>query len=110
MSNTNSALPFNRANLKDLEDAFGVPRFSGAASENWDVTLNGMVLQGGSVSVTSSTTVVPFNVSFPKQVLGVFCTCSDAHALGVTVSNLNEFTITHGTGGTHSVYWWAIGV
>ncbi|MCV6900763.1 hypothetical protein OE165_27405, partial [Escherichia coli] len=69
----NSAMPNSGASLEDLERALGIPRFGGATGENWTILLNGLIVQGGKITLpAAATTSFPFNDPLTLQVLGVF--------------------------------------
>lgn len=107
----NSAGAFSRSSVEDLRETIGIPQFSGASGENWAFVFNGMIFQGGIVSVPSAVaTVFDFHAPFTLQVLGVFMQPTvSGTAPGVSATTLNTFTVDH-TGIVHDCYWWAIGV
>lgn len=105
----NSAPSFDRSSLSDLREAVGVPQFSGAAGENWAFVFNGLIFQGGTISVPAAITVFDFHAPFTQQVLGMFIQPQTrGHAPGVTTT-LDTFTVDH-SGSTDDCYWFAIGV
>jgi hypothetical protein len=106
----NSALPYTEAGAKDLQQSLGTPQFSGATSENWDLVFNGMIIQGGKITIpATSPTTFQFSVPFTQQVLGVFVQRASVLSAGAEAANLAEFTITS-PGAAGNAYWWAIGV
>jgi len=105
----NSSLPYTDATLDALRESIGVPQFSGATSENWAFVFNGMIFQGGKISVPAGATAFDFPAPLTQQVLGVFLQTTVAATVYVSATTLNTFTVTH-AGATHDVYWWAIGV
>ena len=64
----NSTLPYQTLNVKDLQDAFGAPQFSGAAGEAVTLIWNGLIIQISSLAATIGTVTVPFNVAFTQPV------------------------------------------
>lgn len=110
MSERNSALPFISALTGDLQDAFGIPQFPGSVGTDWYTVFNGLIIQGGYISLPGASTIYPFVTAFPKQVLGVFIQPElKGQSPGVTSTTLSTFTVDH-TGAVHDAYWWAIGV
>lgn len=110
MSQTNSALPFSGADAQNLLDSLGIPQHSGAAGENWYLVFNGLIIQGGTISLPAAPTVFPFVTGFTQQVLGVFLQSQTAgQTPAVTATTLADFTVDHG-GTEHTAYWIAIGV
>lgn len=107
--NWGSAPPFASSNLSELRETIGIPQFSGAASTDWFMVFNGMLFQGGVITVPGGVTAFPFVTAFGKQVLGVFIQPFAKHAPGVSATTLSTFTVDH-TGAAHDAYWWAIGV
>ncbi len=104
-----SVPPYATGTFDDIRETIGIPQFSGAASTDWQVVFNGLLIQGGIISIPSGTTVFPFTAVFSQQVLGVFLQPFQKHAPGVTATTLDTFTVDH-TGSTHDAYWWAIGI
>jgi hypothetical protein len=109
MSNTNSALPYGYVTVQDLVDAFGTPLFTGAAGENWSIVLNGLIIQGGLINVTSPSMAVPLNVAFPSQVLGIFMQPASGSNITHSISSPTLSGFTANVSGTSDMYWWAIG-
>ena len=105
-----SAPAFTGATLDSVHEALGIPQFSGAAGNDWYLPFNGLIIQGGQVTVPAGATVVPLVTAFQQQVLGVFLQSQTAGlASQVTATTLANFTVTHvGANCTH--FWWAIGV
>src|SRR5574343_1475518 len=90
----NSTLPYQTLNVKDLQDAFGSPQFSGAAGESVTLVWNGLIIQISSIAATVGTTTIPFNVAFTQQVLGVWVQPSLAAAsVGVPTVTLEDFDL-----------------
>jgi hypothetical protein len=112
VSNTNAVTPFNEPTLKELADSLGITQFT--TETNWFQTIGGVLIQGGSIAGVSSgaTVVVPFNVGFPTQVLGVFAQVRGTSVLGwsVTAVDIEKFSIVNAVGAVRDFYWWAIGV
>lgn len=110
MSQWNSAPPYTGATLDSLRESIGIPQFSGASGTDWYFVFNGMIIQGGVLTLPAAATTFPFVTAFTQQVLGVFI---QPHAKGqtpgVTATTLNTFTVDH-SGATHDAYWFAIGV
>ena len=112
MSNTNALVPFNRASLQETADSLGITQF--VSETNWHQTIAGLLIQGGRInSVThGAPLVVPFNVGFPTQVLGVFTQeiGANAHAASINSITTAQFSIILASGPSKDFYWWAIGV
>lgn len=110
MGQWNSAPPYTGASLDSLRESIGVPQFSGAAGTDWYFVFNGMVIQGGTITLPGAATVFPFVTAFTQQVLGVFIMPKDkGKSPGITATTLSTFTVDH-SGTTHDAYWLAIGV
>jgi len=106
----NSAPAYGKNTLEDLREAVGVPQFSGTNSDQWTFVFNGLIFQGGMITVPSATTVFDFPAPLTLQVLGVFIQPQTKGAApGVTATTLSTFTVDH-SGASHDCYWWAIGV
>lgn len=106
----NSAPTFTKLTLDDLRESVGIPQFSGTNSENWAFVFNGLIFQGGVITVPSAATVFGFHAPLTQQVLGVFIQPKVKGATpGVSATTLDTFTVDH-TGASHDCYWWAIGV
>ena len=110
MSNSNSILPFNAATLKNLVDTVGITQFT--SETNWYQTIGGLILQGGKTGLIATGAQIDFNVSFPKQCLGVFVTIEHTAGLSVAANLVTQdkFNIQYTGGATRSIYWFAIGV
>jgi len=109
MSGWNSALAYSGASLESVQEAIGVPQFSGAAGESWYFVFNGMIFQGGKILVPSAITAFDFATAFTQQVLGVWLQPETrGHSPGVTTT-LSQFTVDH-SGVSDDMYWFAIGV
>jgi len=110
MSQYNSAVPFGTASAADLQEAMGIPQFSGASGTDWYFVLNGLIVQGGYIELPAASTAFPFITAFTQQVLGVFLQPTTIGQTPAVISTtLSEFTTNHG-GVIHDCYWWAIGV
>lgn len=110
MSERNSAIPFSGASKEDISESLGIPQFSGAASTDWYLVFNGLIIQGGTIELPAASTVFPFVTGFTQQVLGVFLQSATIGQTPAVISTtLADFTVNHG-GATHTAYWWAIGV
>lgn len=106
----NSAPGFGASSLSDLREAVGVPQFSGTAGENWAFVFNGLIFQGGIISVATGAVAYDFHAPMTLQVLGVFLQPVLKGAdPAISTTDLNTFTVDY-TGTTHDCYWWAIGV
>lgn len=105
----NSAPAYGKSSLLDLREAVGVPQFSGTNSEQWAFVFNGMIFQGGVISVAAGVVAYDFPAPLTQQVLGVFLQPTAKLSPAVSTTDLNTFTVDH-TGATHDCYWWAIGV
>lgn len=112
MSNTNAVAPFNDPSLRQLADSLGITQFPSAT--NWYQTMGGILVQGGQVTGVGSaaTVVVPFNVGFPIQCLGVFVQAQGTSVLGWSVNNVTQaqFELVNAAVAARSFYWWAVGV
>lgn len=110
MSQQNSLPPFTGATLQDLLDTLGVTQFTGATE--WFQVIGGLIIQGGFVAAHSSTATVTFATAFPKQILTVIVQPANSAPTNFYVDavTLEDFVISHGGGGTHDYYWFAIGV
>jgi hypothetical protein len=105
----NNAGTYSASSIEDLRETIGIPQFSGATSENWAFVFNGLIFQGGTITVPGAVTVFDFHAPFTQQVLGIFIQPqTKGHAPGVVV-DLNTFTVDH-SGSTDEMYWYAIGV
>lgn len=110
MSEWNSAPPYTGASLDALRETVGIPQFSGTAGENWYFVFNGLIIQGGTITIPSAVTVFPFVTGFTQQVLGVWIQPhTKGQDPGVTTTTLSSFTVDH-SGSSHDAYWFAIGV
>lgn len=109
MSEWNNAPPYTSASLDQLHESLGIPQFSGSASTDWYLVFNGLLIQGGQITIPGGITVFPLVTAFPQQVLGVFVQPFAKQSPAVSATTLTTFTIDH-TGATHDAYWWAIGV
>lgn len=109
---TNAVVPFEGANLRELVDSLGITQFP--SETNWHQTLGGLLVQGGFIDSAGSgaTVVVPFNVGFPTQVLGVFVQAIGTSVLGWSVNNITtaQFELVNAAVANRDFYWWAIGV
>lgn len=105
----NSAGAFSKSSVEDLRETIGIPQFSGTNSENWAFVFNGMIFQGGTISVAAGVVAYNFHAPLTQQVLGVFLQPTAKLSPAVSATTLNTFTVDH-TGATHDCYWWAIGV
>ena len=106
----NSAPAYGTGSLTDVRESIGVPQFSGTNSEQWAFIFNGLIFQGGIITVPSATTVFLFHAPLTQQVLGVFIQPIIKGATpGVSATTLDTFTVDY-TGASHDCYWWAIGV
>ena len=106
----NSAPAYGSSTLVDLREAVGVPQFSGTSGEKWAFVFNGLIFQGGIITVPSATTVFDFHAPLTQQVLGVFIQPMDnGVSPGVVATTLDTFSVEH-IGASHDCYWWAIGV
>lgn len=109
---TNAILPFNGADLQNLTDAIGITQFQGA--DKWYQTIGGILIQGGRIvgATHPATNIVPFNVGFPTQCLGVFCQAigTSAHSWAVNNVTTAQFDLHTSSGSAQNFYWWAIGV
>lgn len=104
-----SSPPFTGATLDSLRESIGIPQFTGAAGDTWAFVFNGMIFQGGKISVPGAVTVFDYPAPFAQQVLGIFMQpTTRGHAPGVT-STLSQFTVDH-SGSTDYMYWFAVGV
>lgn len=105
-----STAPYTGATLDQLHESIGIPQFLGAASTDWFLVFNGLLIQGGLLAAQpAASTVNPFVTAFSQQVLGVFMTCSvGGNTYAVTATSLSTFTSEH-TGAAQDMYWWAIG-
>lgn len=109
MSGWNSAPAFTGASLDSLRESIGVPQFSGAAGERWAFVFNGMIFQGGTITVPGAVTAFDYPAPFTQQVLGIFLQPqTKGHSPGIT-STLSQFTVDH-SGASDSMYWFAVGV
>ena len=110
MSQYNSSVPFGVATASDLQEALGIPQFSGSASTDWYLVFNGLIIQGGYIELPAASTAFPFVTAFTQQVLGVFIQSElKGQTPGVVSTTLTGFTVDH-SGAIHDAYWWAIGV
>lgn len=109
MSNWNSAGAYNNSNIVDLQEAIGIPQFSGVSGENWAFVFNGLIFQGGTILVIAGIGSHDFHAPLTQQVLGVFLQPTAKLSPAVSATSLSTFTVDH-TGATHDCYWWAIGV
>ncbi len=108
-SSWNSSPPYEGGTVDSLHESIGIPQFSGGASEAWAFVFNGMIFQGGLISVPNAITTYDYPAPFTKQVLGIFMQPqTKGHAPGV-VSALNNFTVDH-TGSIDNMFWFAVGV
>ena len=100
---------YGETNVNELQQSIGIPQFSGAAGTDWYLIFNGLLIQGGTISVVAGVNVQPFVTAFPQQVLGVFLQPTAQLSPAVSAISLADFTTDH-IGATHDCYWWAIGV
>ena len=111
MSNTNAVLLFNQASTKELLESIGVTQFDSLT--NWHQTIGGILIQGGYLTAVGAGAAlgVPYNVGFPKQVVGTFVQPLGASLLGFSVTPVdkNSFTLNNAAV-VRDFYWWAIGV
>lgn len=107
MSSTNSAIPLRGATLQDIEDSLGVPQFG--TEGQWDFIFNGLVYQGGKVSLTSPSIAVAFHAQIGKQVLGVFTQVISVAGHTCTIQNVTLTGFEIHAQNNHDVFWWAIG-
>jgi hypothetical protein len=105
----NSAPVYGAGSITDLREAIGVPQFSGTNSDQWAFVFNGMIFQGGVISVPAGITVFPFPAPLTQQVLGVFLQPTAKLSPAVSATALDTFSVDH-TGATHDCYWFAVGV
>lgn len=105
----NSAGAFSKSSVEDLRETIGIPQFSGTSSEQWAFVFNGLIFQGGVISVVAGTVAHDFPAPLTQQVLGVFLQPTAKLSPAVSATSLSTFTVDH-TGATHDCYWWAIGV
>ena len=112
MSYDNAVAPFNDPSLRQLADAMGITQFP--SETNWYQTMGGLLIQGGKVLGVGhpGSTVIPFNVGFLTQCLGVFCQelGTNAHSWSVNNVTNNQFELLLSSGPAKDFYWWAIGV
>lgn len=109
MSSWNSAPAYTGASLDSLRESIGIPQFSGTNGDEWAFVFNGLIFQGGKISVAAGSTAYNLPAPFTQQLLGVFLQPTIAPAAYVSATTLSTFTVTH-AGATHDVYWWALGV
>lgn len=118
--NHNSIVPFFGAERKDLQEAAGITQFLPSGTE-WYHSFEGLLIQGGltaSLAGNALSASIPFNVGFPKQVLGVFITPKGTAVAGtgikysaaVSIVDLGNFKIANDSGTASQFYWWAIGL
>ena len=110
MSNNNSAISYKEATVQELAEALSFPLFSGAEGQGWSFTLNGLLLQGNKLSITSPSIAVPFIEKFPLQVLGVFTQIINPNHGSCVISSVNLQGFTAHAQTNVDIYWWAIGV
>lgn len=112
MSSTNAVAPFNDPSLRQLAESLGITQFP--SETNWYQTMGGLLIQGGTVTGVGSgaTVVVPFNVGFITQTLGVFVQAKGTGVLGWSVNNVtkNQFELVNAAVAARDFYWWAVGV
>jgi hypothetical protein len=116
MSNINAITPLNLASLKDVHEAIGVTQY--VSLTNWYQTIGGLLIQGGLVEAApaDAAIIVPFNVGFNKQILGIFIQAIYTPA-GAGNENTGmvhpTFTLSQWTlvndGVVKDFFWWAIG-
>jgi hypothetical protein len=110
MSEYNSVAPFVGGTAQDALEALGITQFPSATE--WFQVIGGLIVQGGYVTVPSSTVqTVNLVAPYGKQTLGVWLQTegsshNSAHVDGVT---LTSFEI-HNGGGVRSYYWLSLGV
>jgi hypothetical protein len=105
MANFNSIPALLRESPRDLQESLGITQFSG--ENEWVHIMNGLIFQGGIVTRSGETDiVVPFNVSYPKQVLGIFIN----PAIFIITPTLTQFTVQVSAGTDVQFYWFAIGI
>ena len=104
MANFNSVPAFVRTSAEEDHEALGITRFIGESG--WTQIIAGLIHQGGIVTESNKTQIlVPFHLSYPKQVLGIFCN----PAIFKLTPTLTNFTIET-DGSDIQFYWWAVGV
>jgi hypothetical protein len=104
MPNVNSISALLRSTPEEQEESLGITQFSG--ENQWTHIIRGLIFQGGIVTRSGETDInVSFNVSFPKQVLGIFIT----PAIFTLTPSLEGFVVNT-TGGDVQFYWFAIGI
>lgn len=112
MSNRNAVSPFDSPSLRDLADSIGITQFP--SETNWWQTMGGLLIQGGKIlgATHGAPVVVPFNVGFITQCLGVWCQelGTNAHSWSVNNVTKNQFELILASGPAKDFYWWAIGV
>ena len=112
MAGYNSVPSFLTPRAAELLAAAGITQFP--SEFNWWQTIGGLFVQGGKVVGVSypGPTVVPFNVGFPTQCLGVFCQeiGTNAHSWAVNNVTTAQFDLILSSGPAKDFYWWAIGV
>lgn len=108
--NSNSVLPYSAADLKAIQEGFGITNF--VSNTGVYQVIGGLILQIGKTAVIPSSTTIQFHVGFPKQALGVWIQgIEPIGSYGPSVRNLSltGFDILHGTGNV-AYYWIAVGV
>lgn len=120
MANENSVVPYFNASTKELTEAAGITRLSGASATEWNQLINGLIFQGGLSPVIALDTAqaITFSVVFPTAVLGVFVQAIHAPAGAgnentglVSTAGLSTSGFTLINDGTaKQFYWWAIGI
>jgi hypothetical protein len=98
MSNLNNIPGYFDRSVQNLREAVGVTQFLQADVNSYLHIVGGIIIQGG-YKIAGGAGAVPFQASFPKQVLGVFMNGATASAV-----TLNGFTASD------SGFWFAIGV
>lgn len=110
----NSIPSYSPDTLRQIQESSGITQFPDGSS--WYQIIQGLYIQGSAVDVLiNSSTVIPFEIAIPTQLLGIFLTPVIAGvgngygAIDPAGTNLTQFTLVN-TGAAKSYYWWAIGV
>lgn len=120
MASENSVIPYLDASNKDLTEAAGITRISGASATEWNQLINGLIFQGGlspSIALDSSQAIL-FSVVFPTKCLGVFLQAvyspagagnENSGLVSTAGLSTSGFTLIN-DGTAKQFYWWAIGI
>jgi hypothetical protein len=110
-----SVSSYTEDDLKHLQEAAGVTQFD-TTGNGWLQVINGLLIQGSiAAAPANGSVVVPFQQSYPLQILGIFVQPLIAGigngygTIDPAGTNLNQFTLVN-TGAAKSYFWWAIGV